>query len=245
MGRMQRIVLPGNPLHIMHRGNNRSATFFAEEDYRSYLDSLEYAINTYDCALHAYVLMTNHVHLLLTSSDEQGASRLMQSVGRRYVRYINDKYKRTGTLWEGRYKSSLIDSDNFLLTCYRYIELNPVRAGMVEQPGEYSWSSYRGNTGLENNRLISTHQLFDQLGKDNKERVANYISLFAVDIDDLALSQIRSSTNTDTVIGSPRFIHEIELMLDRRITKTGHGGDRKSERFKMRNFNDLSSTLIP
>lgn len=245
MGRMQRLVMPGNPLHVIQRGNNRSAIFFAEDDYHHYLDSLHAALQNYHCYLHAYVLMTNHIHLLLTPSDEQGASRLMQSVGRRYVRYINAKYKRTGTLWEGRYKSSLIDSDNYLLTCYKYIESNPIRAGMVKQPGEYPWSSYRHNAGMDDNPLISSHQLYDQLGNDDEERIANYNSLFAVDIDDLALSIIRSSTNKDTVIGSKRFIKEIELMLDRRVTKTNHGGDRKSERFKMRNVNDLSSTLTP
>ena len=135
MARLPRIVIPGQALHLIQRGNNRQATFYADKDYRFYLECLQDASAHHGCAIHAYVLMTNHVHLLLTPRAERAASLLMQSVGRRYVRYVNHAYQRSGTLWEGRFKSTLIDSERYLLTCSRYIELNPVRAGMVDDQG--------------------------------------------------------------------------------------------------------------
>jgi putative transposase len=131
------------PVHIVQRGNNRQAIFFADEDYRAYLGWLNEAATRWACAIHAYVLMTNHVHLLLSPTDPKGVSGLMQYLGRRYVPYINHRYRRSGTLWEGRFKSSLIQSETYLLLCHRYIELNPVRAAMVVAPGDYPWSSWR------------------------------------------------------------------------------------------------------
>jgi putative transposase len=145
MARKPRIALAGYAQHVVQRGNNRQATFFAEADYRYYLDCLAEASAKYDCALHAYVLMTNHVHLLVTPNQTDGIARMMQSVGRRYVQYVNYCNKRSGTLWEGRYKASLVQSERYLLVCSRYIELNPVRAGMVTRPEAYRWSSYRAN----------------------------------------------------------------------------------------------------
>lgn len=135
MARLPRIVLEGQALHIVQRGNNRQPCFFAEDDYRFYLDSLKEAAMRYGCSVHAYVLMTNHVHLLLTPERPAAPSRVLQSVGRRYVRYVNHVYRRSGTLWEGRFKSAPVDSDQHFLVCSRYIELNPVRAGMAAQPG--------------------------------------------------------------------------------------------------------------
>ena len=146
MPRQLRYNLPGIPQHVIQRGNNRQATFFSDEDYMRYLADLKSACDQHQCEVHAYVLMTNHVHLLMTPHNGDGIAKTMQSLGRRYVVYINQTYRRTGTLWEGRYKAALIDSENYLLTCYRYIELNPVRAeGMVDHPGKYRWSSYRAN----------------------------------------------------------------------------------------------------
>ncbi len=137
MARLPRLVLPGQPHHVIQRGNNRSAIFFNEADYHFYLECLGAAIATYKAEIHAYVLMTNHVHLLVTPSSGEAIGRVMQSVGRRYVRYVNTVYRRTGTLWEGRFRSSLIDSDRYLFTCMRYIELNPVRAGIAGSPQDY------------------------------------------------------------------------------------------------------------
>jgi len=174
MPRKRRMYLPGIPAHVVQRGNNRDACFFDEQDYREYLNWLKEATEKYRVALHAYVLMTNHVHLLMTPSDEAGISKVMQSVGRRYVQYVNHNYRRSGTLWEGRHKGSIVDAEDYLLSCYRYIELNPVRAGMVEHPGDYSWSSYRHHAYGEKNREIIDHPLYIALGQQNEQRWACY-----------------------------------------------------------------------
>jgi len=157
MARKPRFNLVGQPQHVIQRGNNREACFYAAQDYRFYLCCVGEAARKFACDVHAYVLMTNHVHLLVTPRAEQAIGNLMQSVGRRYVRYINHVYRRTGTLWEGRYKASLIDSERYLLACYRYIELNPVRAAMVASPAQYRWSSYRCNAVGKTDTLITPH----------------------------------------------------------------------------------------
>ena len=233
MSRMQRIVIPDQPLLILQRGNNGSETFFADDDYLFYLHCLQIASTQYNCAIHAYVLMPNHVHLLVTPSDVQGVSRFMQSVGRRYVRYFNSKYDRTGTLWEGRYKSSLIDTENYLLTCCRYIEMNPVRAGIVNHPNQYPWSSYKNNAELVASELISPHQLYLDLGRTQQERGDIYRALFHSNIDDVVLDNIRVPTNKDGIIGSMDFVEEIQSLLNRCVTKGQHGGDRRSKCFKV------------
>jgi putative transposase len=143
MPRPVRLNLPDIPQHITQRGNNRQACFYSNEDYRLYLDLLHEACRNHDCSLHAYVLMTNHVHLLMTPSTPEGVSMVIRDLGRDYVRTINKTYRRSGTLWEGRFKSSLVDKARYCLTCYRYIELNPVRAGMANHPADYPWSSFR------------------------------------------------------------------------------------------------------
>lgn len=145
MPRLPRIDLPGIPRHVIQRGNDRQPCFFQEVDYVRYLGDLKELSIRSGCVIHAYVLMTNHVHLLLTPSQVGQVSTLMQALVRRYVRYVNDRYGRTGTLWERRYKSCLVDSETYLLSCYRHIELNPVRAAMVTAPGDYRWSSFRSN----------------------------------------------------------------------------------------------------
>ncbi|MEK7207753.1 MAG: transposase [Pseudomonadota bacterium] len=232
MARLPRIVVPGQPLHIIQRGNNREPCFFADEDYRFYLDSLKDASSRYGCRVHAYVLMTNHVHLLLTPEAVESPSALLQSVGRRYVHYVNQVYRRTGTLWEGRFKSALIDSDRYLLTCSRYIELNPVRARMVEQPGDYRWSSYRHNALGQVDALLTSHFLYEGLDTDAMQRCAAYRSLFSVQADPVELQAIRTATETGTILGNDRFKENIEATLKRRIERLPHGGDRKSEVFR-------------
>jgi REP-associated tyrosine transposase len=162
MARLARIVLPGHSVHIIQRGNNRQAVFFAEEDYHNYLRTLGEAAAEGGCAIHAYALMTNHIHLLTTPAHENSLSLMMQSLGGRYVRYINRIYQRSGSLWEGRFKSSLIDSDRYLLICSRYIELNPVRAGMVDTPQDYPWSSYHRNALGHDDAIITPHFLYKQ-----------------------------------------------------------------------------------
>ncbi|MCI0505129.1 MAG: transposase [Gammaproteobacteria bacterium] len=180
MPRKPRFNLVGLPQHVIQRGNNRKPCFFSEQDYRRYLEDLEEVAGKYDCRIHAYVLMTNHVHMLITPMVDHGISQMMQALGRRYVCYVNKTYNRTGTLWEGRYKSCLIDSDRYLLTCMRYIELNPVRADMVSHPGEYQWSSYRANAQREESILIEHHPLYLELGTSTEERSMAYRELFGI-----------------------------------------------------------------
>lgn len=232
MPRKPRIVLPGHPVHIIQRGNNRNATFYTDDDYRFYLEALHQASKHYQCAIHAYVLMTNHVHLLMTPMTEGSVSSVMQSIGRRYVRYINKTYKRTGTLWEGRFKHSLIQDNFCYLNCSRYIELNPVRAEMVARPEDYPWTSYHHNAQGQVNPLIQPHALYLALGQSKDERIQNYHALFKAHIEPDILDAIRKATNKDQVLGNNKFKEEIEKMLNRRITSYEHGGDRKSEAFK-------------
>ena len=157
MARLPRLVIPGQPQHVIVRGNNRSEIFCVEADYRFYLEKLKLACEKHGCQVHAYILMTNHVHLLITPLEASSLSKTLQTLGRYYVQYFNYRYRRTGTLWEGRYKAALIDSDAYLLTCMRYIELNPVRAGMVADPSEYPWSSYPFNALGQPNDLVTPY----------------------------------------------------------------------------------------
>lgn len=166
MARKPRFTLPGVPQHVVQRGNNRTPCFFSEPDRHRYLDDLAEALERNQCRLHAYVLMTNPVHLLLTPMTEFGISQLMQDVGRKYVRYVNRSYRRTGTLWEGRYKASLVDGEAYLLTCMRYIELNPGRAALVDHPDEYRWSSYAYNAYAQPNALLTPHPIYHGRGTD-------------------------------------------------------------------------------
>ena len=187
MARLPRFCLPGQPQHVIQRGNNRDIIFVDNSDYRFYLEKLYDGCVRFGCKLHAYVLMTNHTHLLLTPITEKAIGQTMQSLGRYYVQYFNYRYQRTGTLWEGRYKSTLIDAEDYLLTCYRYIELNPVRAGMVEHPRDYRWSSYRCNALGVHDPLITEHALYGQLGCNAGERQGAYRELLQHHISQDAL----------------------------------------------------------
>lgn len=232
MPRKPRFVLPGEPQHVIIRGINREPIFYDDADYRYYLSKLKEAIRKHNCNLHAYVLMTNHVHLLLTPETEQGISKTIQMLGRYYVQYFNYTYGRTGTLWEGRYKSTLIDTEQYLLTCYRYIELNPVRAQMVDHPSDYPWSSYRSNATGQANPLIKTHYKYDELGRTGDARQQNYRALFKTHILEKTLEEIRESTNKEWVLGSDYFKAKIEGKLKCRTTPLPRGGDRKSKQWR-------------
>src|SRR5512139_748805 len=190
MARKLRMYLPGIPAHVVQRGNNRAVCFFCDDDYLFYLELLRQGLRRFGVQLHAYVLMTNHVHLLMTPEKEDSISRLMQHVGRNYVLYINKSYRRTGTLWEGRHKASLVDADSYLLSTYRYIEMNPVAASMVATPDEYQWSSYGWHAWGNRNDLITDHPLFDALGISALERQHAYRELFRYQIPDADLHQI-------------------------------------------------------
>lgn len=210
MPRKPRMYLPDIPSHVIQRGNNRTACFFAEADYRFYLDCLDNARRRYGVSVHAYVLMTNHVHLLLTPGDTEGISLVMQSIGRRYVQYINKTYRRSGTLWEGRHIATSIQAENYLFTCYRYIEMNPVRAQIVHHPGQYPWSSYMHNfCGITNN-LITEHPLYLELGSDPESRQQSYMELFSSELNEKTLSELRKAINFSIPLGDDRFRKEIE-----------------------------------
>lgn len=217
MPRRARLTLPGVPWHIIQRGNNRSACFYAEQDYQYYLDTLFEQADKYDCALHAYCLMTNHAHLLLTPARHDSASLLMKHLGQRYVQYINRTYRRSGTLWEGRFRSCLAQDETYVLACYRYIELNPVRARMVQHPGEYRWSSYRTNGQGGEDRRLTPHLEYLQLGRQADARQRAYRGLFESHMEPELIAEIRQATNGNYVLGNDRFKDEVSRMLRRRV----------------------------
>ncbi len=209
MPRRPRIKLAGMPQHIVQRGINRAPCFFAEEDYHFYLHWLEKSAVDWHCHIHAYALMTNHVHLLVTPENENGIAKLMQAIGRRYVQYINRSYRRTGSLWEGRYKSSVVQAETYLLTCMRYIELNPVRASMVQDPGQYRWSSYRHNGQGQADSRITPHPVFRALDRDDAERQSAYRALFRSELEEDALADIRLALSQGQPLGHGRFGDQI------------------------------------
>ena len=227
MSRLPRIDLAGIPQHVIQRGNNRQACFFFNVDYRTYLDSLTRAAKKYGCFIHAYVLMTNHVHLLVTGTQAGAVSGMMQSLGRRYVGYVNSTYQRTGTLWEGRFKSSLVESERYLLACYRYIELNPVRAAMVSAPGEYGWSSYGCNAMGLYDDVVTPHECYLSLGNSDKKRLSSYLALFQPTIDNEDILTIRKHVNQGRVLGTERFRDYVAKTLNRRVRLTVPGRPKK------------------
>jgi putative transposase len=229
MPRRTRIHIDGLPLHIVQRGHNRAACFFDDEDRLAYLGWLRESLARERCRLHAYVLMTNHVHLLLTPEQAERVPQVLISVGRRYVQYINHSYGRTGTLWDGRYKSSLVQAETYLLLCQRYIELNPVRAAMVADPADYRWSSYRANALGNPDALLTPHPLYLALDTDEEARRAAYRELFRGTLDDKALSDLRLALNQDQPIGNDRFYREIEAMTGQRRELRKRGRPPKQE----------------
>lgn len=231
MARLPRYAVSGQPQHVIQRSTNCSALFAADADYCFFLDCLKTACDRYGCHVHAYVLMTNHAHLLMTPKLEVGIGKVMQSVGRRYVRHFNLIYQRTGTLWEGRYKATLVDTERYLLTCYRYIELNPVRAGLVEHPSQYRWSSYCTNALGQPDPLVTAHARYRDLGTEPATQQAAYRLLFRDQIDDSTLSYIRNATNKGWALGNDRFHESIADLLNRRARPLPKGGDRRSHAF--------------
>jgi len=229
MSRKPRFFLPNIPVHAIQRGNNRQAIFFDDIDYKMYLEWLKVAAEKYSCQIHAYVLMTNHVHLLLTPKTKDGLSRLFQYVGRYYVSYINRTYDRTGTLWEGRYKANIIEQEAYLLNCYRYIELNPVRANMVKRPEDYSWSSYNSNALEINDSLLTPHPLYLQLGEQEAIRKLSYRELFKSGLDTNVLDDLRACLQSGTPLGGERFKEQIEQVLKVKVGQVKRGRPRSKK----------------
>ncbi len=229
MPRRARLSLPGIPWHIIQRGNNRSACFYADADYRRYLDALAELAPRAGCSVHAYVLMKNHVHLLLTPEREDSAAMLMKHLGQRYVQYVNRTHRRSGALWEGRFRSCLAQSEAYVLACYRYIELNPVRAGMVRHPRDYRWSSFHANGDGRGDRLIVPQEQYLRLAVTPDARRAAYAGLFTAHREDAGtVNEIRQATNGNFVLGGEHFQQHVAAALSRRVApgKSGRPPDR-------------------
>ena len=229
MPRKPRFFLPDIPVHIVQRGHSREPVFFEDSDYRAYLDWFTEAAERYACAVHAYVLMTNHVHILATPHKSDGVSRMMQYVGRHYVPYVNHTYGTSGSIWEGRFKASLIQDEEYLLTCMRYIELNPVRANMTTTPGQYRWSSYRGNAQGREDVIITPHELYISLGRSRASRQETYRALFKAHVDENALKDIRAAWQTGTPLGNDYFREKIERKLGSKVGQARRGRPSKRQ----------------
>ena len=227
MPRKPRFYLPNVPVHIVQRGHSRNPVFFETGDYQAYLGWLHEASDRYECQIHAYVLMTNHIHILVTPKQKTSISLMMQYVGRYYVPYINYNYGTSGTLWEGRYKSSMIHDVEYLLLCMRYIELNPVRANMVKLPSAYRWSSY-GKNGLgRESALIQPHSLYEALGSTKAQQNEAYRALFKAHLDENDLKDMRASWQTGTPLGNDYFRTKIEAKLKCKVGQARRGRPKK------------------
>lgn len=223
MPRLPRFDVPGMAQHIVQRGNDRLPCFAAELDYIRYLQDLRDVARENEVAIHAYVLMTNHVHLLVTPAKHGDVGRMMQALGRRYVAYFNGRYRRTGTLWEGRYKSCLVDSEEYVLRCYRYIELNPLRAKMVSTPSDYRWSSYRHNAEGIGGLLVKPHAAYLALGNTEADRCRFYSALVSEVLMETQLVEIRSYLQQGRVLGSQRFQAHIQSLHGRIVVTQPRG----------------------
>jgi putative transposase len=210
MPRTARLVLPGVAVHVVQRGHNRNACFREQTDYFVYLMHLRELAHSIKCEVHAYCLMTNHVHLLVTPADDDSLARFMRSLGQRYVQYFNRHHGRRGTLWEGRFRSCITDSARYVLACYWYIEMNPVRAGMVTAPEGYDWSSHRANTGMAIDPGLMPHPEYLALGLDVDSRVGAYRDLFSRRLD-TETEEIRRATNGGYPLVGDQMKRQLEL----------------------------------
>jgi putative transposase len=232
MARLPRFVLPGYPQHIIQRGNNRQRILLDEPDYWFLWERLQAAAEKFRCDVHAYALMPTHFHLLITPRQDDGIGKLMQYVGRYYVQYFNHRYDRTGTLWEGRYRATLLDPGAYLLLCSRYVELNAVRAGLVDHPGDYDWSSYGFNATGREDGLVTPHPEYLKLGRSQQAQQSAYRRTFSRPIEEGILTRIRDATNKAWVLGSETFCQDLEGHLNRRATPRPRGGDRRSAAYR-------------
>ena len=220
MARLPRLTVPGYPHHVIQRGNNRQAIFSSSADYQTLLALLDENARKFGVSLHAYVLMTNHFHLLATPSTKDGLPQMMQAVGRRYVRHFNDSYGRSGTLWEGRYKSTLIQTERYLLACMAYMDLNPVRAGMVVSPRDYPWSSYGHYCGQRIDKLVSPHALCWALGNTPFAREAAYAELVRKGVEMVQQKALTDSALHGWPLGDHDFVNSLQKKTARRVTKS-------------------------
>jgi putative transposase len=232
MPQVHRKCPAGLPVHIILRGNNRQVCFASESDFKAYAHWLFEASLKFSMKIHAWVFMTNHVHLLLTPLTSNAVSKSMQYIGRYYVRYFNFTYRRTGTLYEGRFKSSIVQSREYLLACQRYIELNPVRAGMVKDPSDYSWSSYRAHALGADVEMWTPHAEYLALGANKASRMTAYRNLFRYELEQELITEIRNASKTGMVLGNERFRKEIEQLTGQRQHHLKRGPKPKTRRDK-------------
>lgn len=223
MARLPRLTVPGYPHHIIQRGNNRQAIFSESADYELLLHLIDEHARKQRVAVHGYVLMSNHFHLLATPETAEGIPQLMQSVGRRYVRNYNMRQGRTGTLWEGRYKSTLIQAERYLLNCMAYMDLNPVRAGMVADPGDYRWSSYLHYIGRQHDKLITPHPLYWELGNTPFARDQAYADLVRAGVSDQQQRALTDATLRGWALGEPDYVADLQRRTERRVQKAAAG----------------------
>ena len=223
MARLPRLTVPGYPHHIIQRGNNRQAIFTSTADYLMLLALLDENAHKFGVALHAYVLMSNHFHLLATPQTDDGLPQMMQAVGRRYVRYFNDSHARSGTLWEGRYRSTVIEADRYLLACMVYIDLNPVRAGMVREAGDYPWSSHGHHAGLRTDKLVTPHPLYWALGNTPFAREAAYVELVRTGTTPAQQEALTRSALGGWALGNEGFVADLQKRTERRVVKIQPG----------------------
>lgn len=223
MARLARVSVPGYPYHVIQRGNNRQPIFRSDADRETMRDLLAEAAARYDVAIHAYVLMDNHFHLLVSPQVQDGLPKMMQAVGRRYVRRFNDIYQRSGTLWEGRYKSALVQSERYLLACMVYMDLNPVRAAMVAQPQEYVWSSHAHYVGLRNDRLITPHALLWELGNTPFARESHYRELVQAGVSLEQRTALGQAVTSGWAIGDANFVRQMRGKTERRLVRSAAG----------------------
>ena len=232
MPRTARVALQNTPHHVVQRGHNRCAVFVEDRDYRYYLDNLAEWKTKLDCKVYAYCLMTNHVHLIVDpGEDPKRLGLLMKRLAGRQTRLVNALERRTGSLWEGRYKSSAIETDRYLLACCRYVELNPVRAGMAGAPEAYRWSSYRTKIGIENSGPVDLDPCFLALGSEAETRARRYAGWVHSGTQEAELELIRTALKRGQLTGSQRFVDEVEARTGLRIERRAPGRPRRDEKY--------------
>ena len=235
MPRLPRYAITGLPQHVVQRGHNRQAIFLVDADKKIFRDILIDVSHRHECQVHAYVLMDNHIHLLVTPCRENSISKVMQSLGSSYVRYFNDTYRRSGTLWEGRYKATVLEPVSYLFHLHRYIEFNPVRAGRVRHPREYPWTSWHGNGEGADDPLLTPHPLYEELGGSPQARAQCYRQMFSLPMSKAMLNEIRAATQKEWALGDIAFKKHLEHTLNRPVMPKPRGGDRKSAAFRAQN----------
>jgi putative transposase len=230
MARLARVSVPGYPYHVIQRGNNRQRIFTSDGDRETMRELLDENARRFDVAIHAYVLMDNHFHLLLTPNADDSLPRMMQAVGRKYVRHFNDVHKRSGTLWEGRYKSALVQTERYLLACMVYLDLNPVRAGLVSRPQDYPWSSYAHYAGIRSDRRVTPHALVWGLGNTPFDRESRYRELVQSGVTERQRMVLGQAVTNGWVVGDSEFVAGLQQQVQRRLTRSSPGRPPKQER---------------